>query len=115
MDHSGSPSPYGNGFSPDVESYSSFDEVEAEERLLDTLANIYGVEKERIALTSGAQNANFLFFNSCVGKDSLVAVENPTYMPIRSVAASVSKVIRFQRAIDSIISVVELAFENTKF
>jgi aspartate/methionine/tyrosine aminotransferase len=97
MDHSGSPSPYGDGFSSDVGSYSSFDEVEAEERLLDTLANIYGVEKERIALTSGAQNANFLFFNSCLGKDSLVAVENPTYMPIRSVAASVSKVIRFER------------------
>jgi len=97
MDHSGSPSPYEDGFSPDIGSFSSLDEVETEGRLLDTLSNIYGVERERIALTSGAQNANFLFFNSCLGKDSLVAVENPTYMPIRSVVASISKVIEFER------------------
>jgi aspartate/methionine/tyrosine aminotransferase len=98
MDHSGSPSPYEEGFSPDIGPPSSLDEVEVEERLVETLASVYGVEKERVALTSGAQNANFLFFHSYLGPKDLIAVENPTYMPIRSVAGSICKVETLERS-----------------
>lgn len=88
MDHSGSPPPYEDGFAPEIGHPSSLDEIEVEERLAETLSSIYGVERERIALTSGAQNANFLLLSSCLGPKDRAVVENPTYMPIRSVAES---------------------------
>lgn len=99
MDHSGSPPPYEDGFSPDIGPPTSLDEIEVEERLVETLSSMYGAEKERVALTSGAQNANFLFFHSYLGPKDLVAVENPTYMPIKSVAESICRVETFERSV----------------
>jgi aspartate/methionine/tyrosine aminotransferase len=98
MDHSGCPSPYEDGFSPEIGPPSSLDEVEVEERLAETLSSIYDIERERIALTSGAQNANFLFLSSYLGPKDSVIIENPTYMPIRSVAESVCRVETFERS-----------------
>ncbi len=85
MDHSGAPPPYDEGFEVEPDT-SSRSEIELEEELTDLLSRVYGVGRERIALASGAQNANFLFLSSVLGRWDRAAVENPTYMPIRSVA-----------------------------
>ncbi|MGD0057297.1 MAG: pyridoxal phosphate-dependent aminotransferase [Methanomassiliicoccales archaeon] len=98
MDHSGCPPPYDDGFVPDIGPLSSLDAIEIEERLVETLSSIYGVEKERFSLSSGAQNANFLLFHSYLGPKDLIAVENPTFMPIRSVAESICRVETFERS-----------------
>lgn len=97
MDHSGCPPPYEDGFAPEIEPPSSLDEIEVEERLAETLSSLYGIERERIALTSGAQNANFLFLSSYLGPKDCAIVENPTYMPIRSVAESMCKIEAIER------------------
>lgn len=85
MDRTGAPPPYDEGFQADVDTEGK-NEIELEGELTDLLSRTYCVERERISLTSGAQNANFLLFGSFLRRRDRVAVETPTYMPLRSVA-----------------------------
>jgi len=85
LDSSGAPPPYGERWWKDLDVQDGNDEAEAEELLRDALSWHYGVERERIALTAGAQHADFLFLTA-FGPSDLVAVESPTFVPIRQQA-----------------------------
>jgi len=89
LDISGAPSPYGE-FSPDVE--EGQDPIELEERLVEELSSLYGVEGERIALTFGAQNANALALLTQLSSTDTIAMENPIYEPMRAVAERICRV-----------------------
>ncbi len=86
LDHSGAPNPMREGFDPCVGGEAFLDEFEVEEKLYKALCSAYKVKKERIALTCGAQSANFTFFQWCLGRRDVVAVESPTYAPIKACA-----------------------------
>ncbi len=96
MDHSGAPPPYKEGFPADID-IGTVDEAELEGRLIETIARSEGVGRERVALSSGAQNANFLAFQALLSPDDMVAVENPTYMPIRTVSEGMCRIEAFGR------------------
>lgn len=96
LDSSGAPAPYGAEWWRELDIEDRNNEGELEERLKDTLAHHYRVERERIALTLGAQHADFLFFLTQVEPFDLVGVENPTFIPLRKGAEMVcrSRVVR---------------------
>lgn len=96
LDSSGAPPPYGERWWKDLDVQDSNDEAEGEERLRDELSSHYGVERERIALTAGAQHAGFLFLLA-FGAGDLVAVESPTFMPIRQLSDMVRGAITVRR------------------
>ncbi len=86
LDHSGAPTPFGEGFDPCVQGEGWLSEFDLEDKLKKTISRQYGVKESRIALTFGAQNANFLFLQACVESGKRVAIEMPTYTPIYAVA-----------------------------
>ena len=86
LDHSGAPNPMREGFDPCVGGEAFLDEFEVEEKLYKAISSAYKVKQDRIALTCGAQSANFTFFQCCSGRRDAVAVESPTYAPIRACA-----------------------------
>jgi aspartate/methionine/tyrosine aminotransferase len=88
LDHSGAPNPMRDGFDPCVGGEAFLDEFEVEERLYKAVCSAYKVKRERVALTCGAQSANFTFFQWCLGRKDAVAVESPTYAPIRACAGA---------------------------
>jgi aspartate/methionine/tyrosine aminotransferase len=96
LDHSGAPSPYKDGFDPSIDQWDT-DDYELEERLAELIASTYGVEKDMVALCSGAQNANYLAFRTILKSNDLVAIESPTYMPIRVLANSICGVFDLNR------------------
>ena len=96
LDSSGAPPPYGERWWKDLEVQDSNDEAEGEELLRDVLSSHYGVERERIALTAGAQHANFLFLLA-FGPGDLVAVESPTFMPLRQQVDMVCRAFAIRR------------------
>jgi aspartate/methionine/tyrosine aminotransferase len=101
LDHSGAPNPLREGFDPCVGGEAFLDEFEVEERLYKALGSVYKVKRERIALTCGAQSANFTFFQWCLGRKDAVAVESPTYAPIRACAdAMFARTLPVQRSPD---------------
>ena len=85
LDHSGAPDPSGEGFSPSVDE-SDLSEFEAEDRLYKAISSAYKVRRSRIALTFGAQSANYAFFDSCFSRKDRAMVEAPTYAPMRACA-----------------------------
>jgi len=91
LDHSGAPNPMREGFDPCVGGEAFLDEFEVEERLYKAISSAYKVKQDRIGLTCGAQSANFTFFQSCLGRGDSVAVESPTYAPIRACANALFK------------------------
>ena len=98
LDHSGAPTPFGDGFDPCIGGEAWLDDLELEEKLFRLLAKQYRVKENRIVLTGGAQNANYLFLQSCVPPTDAVAIETPTYVPMRASAdAMVTKVIEVKR------------------
>lgn len=96
LDHSGAPSPYTDGFNAHVDQHD-IDDYELEERLVEFIASTYGVEEERVALCFGAQNANYLAFQTILRSSDHVAIEYPTYMPIKVLAASICNVFNLNR------------------
>lgn len=96
LDHSGAPSPYADGFNPNVDQYDT-DDYELEERLIELIASTYRIEKENVALCFGAQNANYIAFRATLKSRDLVAIESPTYMPIKVLATSICKVFDLDR------------------
>ena len=97
LDSSGAPAPYGERWWKDLEVPDHSDEAESEEALRDVLSSHYSVERERIALTAGAQHADFLFLLTKAGPDDVVAVESPTFMPIRQQADMVCRSMTVRR------------------
>ena len=97
LDSSGAPPPYGERWWKELDAPDQNDEAECEEALRDALSVHYGVERERIALTAGAQHADFLFLLTAAGPDDLVAVEEPTFMPIRQQADMVCRTAAVRR------------------
>jgi len=91
LDHSGAPNPMRDGFDPCVGGEAFLDEFEVEEKLYKAVSTAYKVKPERIALTCGAQSANFTFFQTCLTREEVVAVESPTYAPIRACANAMFK------------------------
>jgi hypothetical protein len=91
LDHSGAPNPMRDGFDPCVGGEAFLNEFEVEEKLYKAISAAYKVKRERIALTCGAQSANFAFLNSCFERGDLVAVESPTYAPIHACADALFK------------------------
>lgn len=91
LDHSGAPNPMREGFDPCVGGEAFLDEFEVEGKLYKAISSAYKVKQDRIALTCGAQSANFTFFQSCLGRRDSVAVESPTYAPIRACANALFK------------------------
>jgi aspartate/methionine/tyrosine aminotransferase len=89
LDSSGAPAPYHEEWWKKLDVADENNETENEEILKAALSEVYGVEKERIALTAGAQHADFLFFLTQMRHDDLVAVENPTFIPLRHQAEMV--------------------------
>jgi len=85
LDHSGMPSPYSEGFDPQIDD-ADLDGLELEEQLKALLAKQYGAKRSNVALATGAQHANFLFFGACFCREDRVAVESPTYSPLVSAA-----------------------------
>lgn len=94
LDHSGAPNPMREGFDPCVGGEAFLNEFDVEERLYKAIASSYRVKADRIALTCGAQAANFTFLESCFQRGDRVAVESPTYAPMRACAGAL-----FQKAI----------------
>jgi aspartate/methionine/tyrosine aminotransferase len=84
LDHSGAPSPYGEGFDPCIGGEAWLNELDLEEKLIKALAKAYKVKEDRVAVTTGAQNANFTFLLSCFDRRDRVAAEVPSYSPIRA-------------------------------
>jgi len=97
LDSSGAPPPYRERWWKELEAEDSNDEAEAEELLRDALADHYGVERERIALAAGAQQADFLFFLTALRPNGVAAVENPTFMPLRRMAEMVGRTVTVRR------------------
>lgn len=95
LDHSGAPSPFGDGFDPCVGGEAWLNELDLEAKLIKVLAKAYQVKEDRIAVTTGAQNANFTFLLSCFDVKDKMASELPSYSPIR---ASVEAL--FKRTLD---------------
>ncbi|MDD1756216.1 MAG: pyridoxal phosphate-dependent aminotransferase [Methanomassiliicoccales archaeon] len=91
LDHSGAPNPLRDGFDPCVGGEAFLNEFEVEEKLYKAISSAYRVKRENIALTCGAQSANFTFFQSCLERGDKVAVESPTYAPIRACANAMFK------------------------
>jgi len=94
LDISGMSHP-GQDLLPDVEEGQS--PLDLEERLVELISTRYGVEEERIALTFGAQNANFLTLITQLSHLDKVAVETPIYEPMRVVAKSICDVVDVPR------------------
>jgi len=86
LDHSGAPNPMRDGFDPCVGGEAFLNEFEVEDKLYKAISSAYKVKRERIALTCGAQSANFTFFQSCLQRRDVAACETPTYAPIRACA-----------------------------
>ena len=86
LDHSGAPDPRRDGFDPCIGGEAWLDEFEVEEQLYKAICSAYKVKKGRVALTNGAQAANYAFFESCFGRKDKMALESPTYAPIRACA-----------------------------
>jgi aspartate/methionine/tyrosine aminotransferase len=84
LDHSGAPSPYGEGFDPCIGGEAWLNELDLEEKLIKALARAYKVKEDRVAVTTGAQNANFTFLLSCFDIKDKIACEVPSYSPIRA-------------------------------
>lgn len=98
LDHSGAPSPFGDGFDPCVGGEKWLNELDLEEKLIKALSRSYKVKEDRIAVTTGTQNANFMFLLSCLDRDGGLAMEAPSYSPITaSVQALFSKVAEVPR------------------
>jgi len=91
LDHSGAPNPMRDGFDPCVGGEAFLNEFEVEERLYKAISSAYRVKQDRIALTCGAQSANFTFFQSCFERSDSMAFETPTYAPIRACADALFK------------------------
>ncbi len=89
LDHSGAPNPMRDGFDPCVGGEAFLNEFEVEDKLYKAIASAYKVKRDRIALTCGAQSANFTFFQSCFGRGDAAAFEVPTYAPIRACANAI--------------------------
>ncbi|MCU0860731.1 MAG: pyridoxal phosphate-dependent aminotransferase [Methanomassiliicoccales archaeon] len=85
LDHSGAPAPWRDGLAPQVED-SGLNEFEVEDRFYKAISSTYRVRRSRIALTSGAQSANYAFLDACLGRGAKVMVEHPTYAPMRACA-----------------------------
>ncbi|MEM0448256.1 MAG: pyridoxal phosphate-dependent aminotransferase [Methanomassiliicoccales archaeon] len=83
MDRSGAPEPYEEGFRPKVNDWE-IDEFEAEERLYEAISRAYGAERSKIALTPGAQAANYALYESCFSRKDMGLIEEPTYAPMRA-------------------------------
>jgi aspartate/methionine/tyrosine aminotransferase len=99
LDHSAAPNPLDQGFDPTIEDEGSLDAIDLEEKLTDTVARAFRVESERVALTNGAQHANFLFLMSVLSPGDTVAVERPGYTPIEDTARALScNVLTIERA-----------------
>jgi aspartate/methionine/tyrosine aminotransferase len=99
FDSSGAPPPYWDTGWKEVSFVPSNDEIDAEARLKEVLAQAYDVDIDMIALTQGAQHANYLFFMTQLRAGDLVGVENPTFMPIRRQAESICRVRTFDRPV----------------
>lgn len=54
-------------------------------RLVELISEIYGVEKDRILITSGSTQANYLFCALFLSKGDEVIVEHPVYTPLLDV------------------------------
>jgi aspartate/methionine/tyrosine aminotransferase len=85
LDHSGAPDPSSEGFSPSIVD-AELDEFEVEDRFYKAISSAYRVRRGRIALTAGAQSANYSFLEACIGPRGKVLVEHPTYAPMRACA-----------------------------
>lgn len=86
LDSSGAPSPFNDPEWAGIRFEESNDEAGAEAHLREELRRAYHVDDDMIALTLGAQQADFLFFFTQLRAGDMVAVENPTFMPIRQQA-----------------------------
>ncbi len=96
LDSSGATTPGPEEFRLKVDDIG--DEAEAEAKLREELCRAYGVDGDMIALTMGAQHADFLFFFSHLSVRDTAAVESPTFMPIRRLAEAVSRVVSLERS-----------------
>jgi aspartate/methionine/tyrosine aminotransferase len=84
LDHSGAPNPMRDGFDPCVGGEAFLNEFEVEEKLYKAISSAYKIKRDRIALTCGAQSANFTFFQACFERRDVASFETPTYAPIRA-------------------------------
>ncbi len=96
LDSSGAPTPDPDVFPLKVNDIG--DEAEAEAELREELCKAYGVDDDMIALTMGAQHADFLFFLTHLGARDTAVVESPTFMPIRRQAEAISRVVSLERS-----------------
>lgn len=85
LDVSGAPFP--EDFHPEVNDH--LDVIELEDELLGVVSSLYGVERERVTLTFGTQNANYLVLMTQLKKEDVLAMENPIYEPMRVVGERV--------------------------
>jgi aspartate/methionine/tyrosine aminotransferase len=92
LDSSGAPAPFLEEEWADLVHEESNDEAGAEAKLREELGRAYQVDDDMIALTLGAQQADFLFFFTQLRARDRVVVENPTFMPIRRQAELVCDV-----------------------
>lgn len=96
LDSSGASIPGPDEFPLRVEELG--DEAEAEAELREALCRAYGVDDDMIALTMGAQHADFLFFLTHLTPSDKAMVESPTFMPIRRQAEEVTRVSSLERS-----------------
>jgi len=96
LDSSGASTPDPDGFPLKVKEMG--DEAEAEAELREELCKAYGVDDDMIALTMGAQHADFLFFLTHLAAGDTSVVESPTFMPIRRQAEAASRVLSLDRS-----------------
>jgi aspartate/methionine/tyrosine aminotransferase len=87
-----------HGFDPCEGKEGGRSEIDLEEELTETVAKAFRVEPARVALTNGAQHANFLFLQSTLSPGDAVAVERPGYTPIEDTARALfRKVLTIER------------------
>ncbi len=94
LDGSGAPPPGAEWYVPE----HGEDEAEAEAELREALRRAYRVDDDMIALTNGAQHADFLFFLTHLTAGDTAVVETPTFMPIRQQVKAVGRAIDLPRS-----------------
>ncbi len=98
LDASGAPAPYHEEEWSKVPPLQiANNEMELGEKLAELISSIYGVRREQVALSLGAQQANFLFLFSYLTHQDMVAVEKPGYPPIQIDAELICDVKNFPR------------------
>jgi aspartate/methionine/tyrosine aminotransferase len=101
LDSSGAPAPFSEKVWSELSFEETINEAEAEARLREVLCRAYRVDDDMLALAAGAQHADFLFFLSNLRSGDPVAVENPTFMPIRRQAEMFGSVRTLDRPAES--------------